>query len=625
MKTSNRKGTPTRKGQRRDSAKEYRKDRKDKVGAECDEVISNSKPNDWRWYAQNESLLRDSASYPYSWPLGNAIDLGITNGQSLALPGLMTLEIVPTIGWSATENSPINVASRNVYSWVRHKNSGHANYDNTDLMLYLIAMDSAYSMWAFLRRIYGVARDYSPTNRYYPRAIIEAMHVSFEDVMNNLAQLRYFINSYRLKVTSMCIPSSMPYMARHMWMYSGLYVDGVSDKAQTYMYTPYGFFNFQLDSSGAGMLKLKQLTSYATGTSAIQQGKLSVCTVEDLFKMANDILNPIIADEDMNIMSGDILKAYGNNGVVTLPDVPENYAVIPTFDSEVLAQIQNSNALGYPYTGTTLADDKLICPNTDVWQQMDLPQSPWLRATPNTQWLYTSPFASIKRWQLMDATGASASQNLETMWQYLQDPYCVKRMVTFGHGDITPADTMTATRLTNIATRDTNVPEGSGTFGTTFAMPSFPLETVGSEYVCVYGVWTWLYQSVQNQPSAALVGYLTTTGLDILNLRTQETLPPAANQATLNYWNQPNITSVLTTMFRFSTFAKHPALYVRPVAGYLTPATPQKGALSYVAPITGAMYDADYYTVLDKRDLVRMADAALLSEFSVPLSAYNKV
>lgn len=138
-----------------------------------------SKPNDPRWYAQNPQLLRDTASFPYSWPLGNKLNLGqhapeINKGS---IPGIMGIYTAPTFGWADNPNSPINVAARNVYSYVRHANSGHANYDAPDLMLYLCAMDSIYSYLSYLKRVYGVVSTYSYTNRYYPKAVIQAMHV----------------------------------------------------------------------------------------------------------------------------------------------------------------------------------------------------------------------------------------------------------------------------------------------------------------------------------------------------------------------------------------------------------------------------------------------------------------
>lgn len=91
-------------------------------------VCAGSKDNDPSWYALNPQLLKDAASFPYAWPLGNRLNLGkfarlINKGS---VPGIMAMNWVPTIGYSSNGTSPANVASINTYTKVRHDNSGHA-------------------------------------------------------------------------------------------------------------------------------------------------------------------------------------------------------------------------------------------------------------------------------------------------------------------------------------------------------------------------------------------------------------------------------------------------------------------------------------------------------------------
>lgn len=106
-----------------------------------------SKDNDPAWYALNPQLLKDAASFPYAWPLGLRLNVGEygANVNAGSLPGIFAMHWVPTIGYSSDGTSPINVASVNIYTKVRHDNSGHANYDHADYMMYLMAMDSVYA------------------------------------------------------------------------------------------------------------------------------------------------------------------------------------------------------------------------------------------------------------------------------------------------------------------------------------------------------------------------------------------------------------------------------------------------------------------------------------------------
>lgn len=313
--------------------------------AECDVDVRSKGSNDPSWYAENADLLRDAGSFSYSWPLGNQIDLEAKDVTSSfdAVPGLMTLPFIPTIGKSTGNYSPINISARNIYSFVRHANSGHSNYDSPDLMMYLIAMDSMYMMHSYLRRLYGIARLYTATNRYYPDALLRGNYIDPGTVRTELADLRYWLNTFAVKLGSMCVPSSMSYIARHMWMCDNVYVDDPnSGKAQSYMFVPHGFWKLNnVQPTGTAL----EWVDISTNVGEEQSWRIVVQKVEEAMQV-------ILGDEDMNIMSGDILKAFGPEGVVRMYSTEEGYTTLPIFSAEVLVQIQNSIIMEEPSVAT---------------------------------------------------------------------------------------------------------------------------------------------------------------------------------------------------------------------------------------------------------------------------------
>lgn len=309
-----------------------------------------SQPNDWRWYAQNEQLLKDTASYPYSWPLGNRISLD-DGGNPInkgSVPGIFVLKTAPAYGVSTNADSPINVASRKIYTYVRHENSGGKNYDPVDLMLYLMSMDGAISYLSWLKRLYGTINLYNYTNRYFPKAAIVAQNVDYDDLLSHIADFRAYINTFAVRIGALCIPNSIAYMAKHAWMYSGMYQDSPNDKAQVYMFAPSTYSVFGLDNDGAGCLKNYNMWGFTDGQpNASWQHRL---TFSDLIATGEAIIAPLINSEDCGIMSGDILKAYGQGGVYQVDGISENYVVIPTYDATVLDQIHNATTVGEPYS-----------------------------------------------------------------------------------------------------------------------------------------------------------------------------------------------------------------------------------------------------------------------------------
>lgn len=204
-------------------------------------TIYASGGNDFSWYNTLPELTAAASNIPFSRPLGTEISYEslvnaptktsnileyrggkktlfpqATTQVATSLPGMMFIEWYPTIGASYASNSPINMISREIYSYVRHVNSGSANYDAPDLMMYLIAMDSLYSMYNAAVRVYGLMNLYTSSNRYMPKALIEGLGWDFNSVLGNMAQFRWAINNVAYKMSSLAVPSFMSYYLRHI-------------------------------------------------------------------------------------------------------------------------------------------------------------------------------------------------------------------------------------------------------------------------------------------------------------------------------------------------------------------------------------------------------------------------
>lgn len=294
--------------------------------------------NDPAWYAASNELLRDSASIPYSWPVGTPIDfhnpLNLTaSTRKWSVPGIQSIQLVPSVGLSDSPSSPINVASNATYAFVRHANSGHSNYDAPDLMLYIMSMSQIYSYICYLQRIYGVATLYAQTNRYLPDALLTAMGCNPRAIRSALSDFRYGINVLINKAASFAVPAEMTVFNRQAFLYSNIYTEGTSIKDQLYMYNPNGFWQYSWDTTTQkGKLTLKGLPSFLMST-------------QDLLDYGNNLLDPLIYDEDINIMSGDILKAYSTDKILKLAPLPTEYPILPLYNKEVLEQMQNATAV----------------------------------------------------------------------------------------------------------------------------------------------------------------------------------------------------------------------------------------------------------------------------------------
>lgn len=311
-----------------DEKVDYGKDTPNKVGF-----------NDVTWYTKNPSLLTAAASLSYNAALGsnNIWDVSATEVNTAPVTyfnGVMGINFGFCPGISIDKASPINIAANNIYSYVRYMNSGSKNYDAPDLMLYLLAMDSAYAYLNYMQRMYGVARVYNQRNRYYGKNLLEAMRMNGLDVQSNLANFRSYINSYAAKLTSFCVPSSMPLFQRHSWMVSNIYKDSDTDKANLYVFLPLYFYKFSETTNEKGGELIPIVVT--------EKNK----TVADLISIGEEIISALQLSEDIGVMSGDILKAYGQDKLFTVSAMPDDYTVLPVYNESVLTQIHNSVGVG---------------------------------------------------------------------------------------------------------------------------------------------------------------------------------------------------------------------------------------------------------------------------------------
>lgn len=406
---------------KRNQKPNFRNDKISNGKENCDkgkEDMRASSTNDIDWYSQTPELLRDAASIPFSRPTGLPFRVmssinDRTSNVEYTTPGIMTQQVVPLPG-SFSSRSALNTAATALYSFVRHANSGHSNYDAPDLMMYCVAMGQIYSFINYCQRIYGSANLYSMSNRYLPKALVTAQDVDFDDVITNLAQFRYGINSLIYKASAFACPSTIKYFERLAFMFSGIYAEGEDVKSQLYMYVPRGFLKYnEKTSTSGGYLNMKWFSAPDTAAASF--------TVAQLIAFGNDLIQPLLSSEDIGIMSGDILKAYGSDGILKLMTLSEDYMIMPTTDLTVLEQMQNSVAsFGLTLGGNGNAPASL-CLYQDVDNNVILSRAAFLQNT-NSQALYSITENSIINTILTKPEAADVMERTRNKFTMNDDP-----------------------------------------------------------------------------------------------------------------------------------------------------------------------------------------------------------
>lgn len=574
----------------------FQKDKDDTA----DEITVYGKSNDAAWYADNPELVKAYASFPFGQPLGTGRGL-VTTGLSpsgnvftlgdASFPGTMAIYLAPTVGVATSENSAVNLAARNLYSYVRHANSGHSNYESPDLMMYVVAVTQMYSYLHFLKRAYRLLSVYNVENRFYPRALIKQMGLDFEDLISHYADFYGFINLYQSKISSLTLPAGLTYLSRQCFIYDGLYLDTESSKAQTYFYTPAGFYQFTEGSASGepGSLVMKRFVD----VSAITGNQNTGMTLLQLIGFGYALANPVLGSEDMGIMSGDILKAYGFAGLYHEPVLQQTEVAVPVFNKEVLSQIQNATIF------------RNWLPNS-----LDVTQTTAI----NTGFLVSKPQLEVLAGYVNAGTeeGSGGVWTLQNFVSQITAPFSAKAL-TFDHNDVKPEEVLVASRLAVmgdvITVNEIGNPE--------HVVCSITPTAVGSEVAVGATISYYTTAQLDQQGDTGL----RFSGIHTIQCRTENAIGLTPSGGTIgNYIHVANVAGYLNAVFaqfeRLSQFDWAPAVY--PFGLFYNPnVTKFAGAFT---SMTGYFQDVAYWSKLFIENYDNMHEVAILSEFSVRLN-----
>lgn len=338
--------------------------------------------NDIRWYVSDDRLLQDVGKLSFANPAGTNIPLALADGiyantegdLTERLPGVMTIECIPTFGISEDSSSPLNTGAQLLYNLIRAENSGARNYDAPDLMHYIMGVDSLFIFYATMLRLYGTLNCFTFLNRYTPKALVRAMGYDYDSIANNMAQFRSYINTYAKKLSTFIMPHNITMIERHFNMFGRVYKDSDSPKSQYYMYVPKFVWKYNAIGSTTGALLEPVIMVPSGALSSSAPGY----TFEDIVRTGNMLMSAM-NDEDMLTMAGDMLKAFGEGNIWKQDYIDYNFTLDPVFDFTWLTQVQNLNSLDWFKGEGTMGDISSASPYTISQVIPAGSRNPWIK------------------------------------------------------------------------------------------------------------------------------------------------------------------------------------------------------------------------------------------------------
>lgn len=547
----------------RDKRVNYDNTRESKFEKDTQEC--RDKSNDVSWYAKNADMFKAAGSIGFVNVAGKKLPWNHQN----AVPGVMTFGWTPSLGGG--DESAVNQAANSIYSFVVHANSRNQSYDAPDLMMMILAGANLFSTISHGLRAYGAMRRFEGMNEYTPRALVYAMGFDYKDLQDNLANMWFDINHLIAQTNQIWIPNDIPLVERWYWMNNNIYMDGMSLKAQYYMYVPDVIYQLSETGSEEGTSLVRAPRPNTTGQSAsFIEGNLWKWA--DYLALVQQMIDALVGSQDRGIIMGDILKAYGLDHIYALSPVTSEYVTTPVYNQEVLTQFEN--LVCFPFTPGPITQSQ-------VTRMIHQAANPDLSITLASLTDTASSWNNVLK-ALIPTTGVL---NFHFM------------------GQPTPEQIMVATRMTilGLAVDDVDT-NGVGDI--------YPMYT-GSEY-CT-NIKTWTYDYSEGTP------------IPILRTRSRYDGGTGFVAATstiqnIKYFVAGNRMSTDGTPYFVAdwiAFDWAPAVYFNTVVADKSSAVVLANNMKNSMP-NDVYMEYDNYSIITINELRKLHVAALLSEFGVP-------
>lgn len=257
----------------------------------------------------------------------NLLGTRLSSFNNVTVPGIAVYTLTPNY---YSKSDMINMVSTSIYTFVRHANSGRTNYEKSDLMIYLLAVAEIMKMVTEAARVLGIA-NYYQTRNLYSSKLIDALGYESDDFRSNMANYRYALNNIIHRIKAFAIPRVFNYYDEVITTVSSVYKDEDHDMSQLLMFRYAQFGKFDPKQTGGSTLVFET----APGSQGVR------VKFSKLLEMINQFMDVLRDNEDINIMSGDILKTYGAELFIMDP-LPTDFYIEPVYDPLVLMQINNA-------------------------------------------------------------------------------------------------------------------------------------------------------------------------------------------------------------------------------------------------------------------------------------------
>lgn len=306
--------------------------------------------NDPSWYIVDEAITKQVGNVPFNVFSGIAYSITKPNRgkqSKLNIPGVATFKYIPVLNTNAPGRA-VDLTAKALYQYIRRMTSGGAKvYQSSDVLMYILAMDSIYLAVHQIKRVLRIFNSYRMKNRLIPRAILRTLGIG-ESERYEYANLVARLNLSISRVNSIAVPKDFNLFKRRAVLGSVILTDEVDEPTQIvipnadivyayYSAQPTGgslvgfdLFRDTLDPDDTVIPEFNTVTvDYKTNRVNQPKGSIDLA-----LKNLEAMLDRVLFDDDMSIIGGDIQRAYEGN-LHQIPYLEVNETIEYTYDPDL--------------------------------------------------------------------------------------------------------------------------------------------------------------------------------------------------------------------------------------------------------------------------------------------------
>lgn len=246
-----------------------------------------------------------------------------------------------------------------MYARIRGAFSGSLPVDGPDLVMYMFALANINMYIAWLKRMYRTLLSYSPINYTTVQVLLGAYGLTPAMATTLASERIWFLGEINRLIAAMRtfrVPALFDVFNRYVWLCDNVFQDSQELKqAQLYVFNPRGFYQASTLNTPDGV-EATGLEMLASPLDPSMTPSFANSVAKPLIAFGDGLITSLKSTAEALDINGYLDRAFKTTTWFALNEVDERDLISPTYNEEVLTQIENFRGIPGTWVNTSIKD-----------------------------------------------------------------------------------------------------------------------------------------------------------------------------------------------------------------------------------------------------------------------------